>query len=68
MDVDGWLLKKYAETPDDIPEPEVAIPKKAKRQPPAPAPVFPDDAAVVTVAEIKGRHRDKFRKMLVSGP
>ena len=35
-DVDGWLLKKYADTPDNIPDPEVAIPKRKKRQPPPP--------------------------------
>ena len=29
-DVDGWLLKRYAYTRNDIPEPEVAIPEKTK--------------------------------------
>ena len=68
MDVDGWLLQKYRETPDDIPEPDVAIPKKAKKPRPAPPPAFPADAPSVTVSEIKGRAGDKWRPMLVSGP
>ena len=71
-DVDGWLLEKFADTPDDIPEPEVAIPKKAKRvavtRPPKPSEVFPADAATVIVHGVSGYASDKFRKMFSSGP
>ena len=71
-DVDGWLLKKFADTPDDIPEPEVAIPKKRKKVKAPEAPPHPianaDNAPVVMVIRIEGHPRLKFRPLAVEGP
>ena len=66
-DVDGWLLRKYADRQADIPEPEVAIPKKPK--PLNLRPAEPERAVdTVTVTQIKGYPRQKFRHLIFEGP
>ena len=70
-DVDAWLLKKFADHRDDIPEPEVAIPPKKARKKTKPAPkpaeTFPADAPVVMVIGVDGHRRLKWRPLKVEG-